>query len=131
MRIRTLAPDDLQAVQTISPADIKPVIEFSAFPTLVAEQDGRIAGYCQFTVTPDLTLHSLAIRVHADFKGQGVGQQLADARVEIGRQLGCTFHIAAVAAEGEEAMKKILLNQGLHLCRQRPDVWIYAGGLDG
>ena len=128
--IRPMLPEDLPALQAISPPEVKPVIEFSVFPTLVAEVDGVVAGYTQFTVTPDRTFHSMAIRIAPAFKGQGLGQALADARVALGREHGCTMHIAGVAAEGEDAMKKILLRQGLHLCRKIEGVWIYVGGFD-
>jgi GNAT superfamily N-acetyltransferase len=130
MMIRAMLPKDLPALQVISPPSVKPVVEFDVFPTLVALVDGVIAGYTQFTVTPDRVFHSMAIRVAPEFKGQGIGQALADARVGLGRDLGCVMHMAAVAAEGEEAMKKILLRQGLHLCRKLGPMWIYLGGFD-
>ena len=124
-------PDDLERLQELSPPVIKHVSEFFIFPTLVAEIDGVIAGYTQFTVTPDRVFHSMAIRIGKEYKGQGVGQALADNRVAFGRAAGCIMHFALVDADGEEAMKKILVKQGLHLCQKRDKdkIWIYVGDM--
>jgi GNAT superfamily N-acetyltransferase len=117
---------DLPALQRLSP---KPAGEFYVRATLVAEIDGEIAGYTQFSLGPDNVLHSLAIRVGAAFKGRGVGQALMDAKVALAKEAGATMHFYAVQRDGEEALKKILLRQGMHLCQDHGDLLVYAGSL--
>jgi GNAT superfamily N-acetyltransferase len=119
---------DMPALLKLSPPEIKPVAEWLALPTLVATEDEVVVGYTQFAFNPsDLTFTSRAIRVDAAHKGKGIGQMLADERLKIGRAVGAKIHFAPVAREGEEAMKKILLKQGLHLCQKTGDLWLYVG----
>src|SRR5262245_35656573 len=103
--------------------------EFDAYPTLVAEVDGRIAGYTQFSLGPDGVLHSLALRISPEFKGQGIGQRLMDAKVALARRVGAHMHMYAVARDGEVALKKILERQGMHLCQDRGELLIYVAPL--
>lgn len=125
--VRNMRPEDLPRLRELSPEDVKPAIEFTIYPTLVAVTEaGEIAGYAQFSLGPDKILHSLAIRVDAKFKGQGVGSILCAERARVGRAAGAGLHIYAVAPDGEVALKKILVAQGMHLCRKHPDIWLYT-----
>jgi ribosomal protein S18 acetylase RimI-like enzyme len=125
--IREMRREDLDALHRLSPAAVKNPVEFHVYPTLVAVTDeGEIAGYTQFSLGPDRILHSQAIRVDTRFKGQGVGRALANERIRLGQLAGATAHFAAVAPDGEEAMKKILVAQGMHLCRKSPNAWVYV-----
>ena len=125
--VREMRREDLPRLQEISPIERKNPIEFHVYPTLVAVTDeGEIAGYTQFSLGPDRVLHSLAIRVDARFKGQGVGKALADERDRLGALAGATAHFAVVDPQGEEALKKILVAQGMHLCRKLPNAWVYV-----
>lgn len=118
-------PEDLERLQELSPPEVKPVIQFFTQPCLVAELEGRILGYTQFTLGPDRVLHSTAIRVAAEAKGQGVGAALMEEKVRLARIAGARLHLYPVDREGEVALKKILLKQGMHLCKDGP-TQIYA-----
>jgi GNAT superfamily N-acetyltransferase len=118
-------PDDLERLQQLSPPEVKPVIEFFTQPCLVAEVDGTVAGYTQFTLGLDNVLHSRAIRVDAAFKGQGVGAALIEEKVRLAKIAGAKMHLYAVDRDGEVALKKILVKQGMHLCKDGP-VQLYA-----
>ncbi len=119
-------PDDLPQLQRLSPPDVKPVLDFFMYPTLVAvEAEHIVLGYTQFSFGPDKTLHSLAIRIAAEAKGKGVGSALMAEKVRLARAAGARMHLYAVAKDGEEALKKILLKQGMHLCKDG-DLQIYA-----
>lgn len=122
-------PDDLPALQRLSPPEIKPVVDFYVHATLVAEIGGELAGYTQFCVTPDKVLHSTAIRIGAEWKGRGIGQQLMDAKVELAKQAGAQMHYYAVDPDGEAALKKILEHQGMRLLCKRVGVWVYVQDL--
>ena len=127
--LRPMAPADVPGCVAISEPlpDRAPrlELEFFVYPTLVAEVDGVIAGYTQFTLTPDGTLHSLALRIGTAWKGQGLGGQLMARKVELAKAAGATTHIYAVAKDGEVALKKILERLGMHACQARGGVVIY------
>ena len=127
MMIRSASyPDDLEALQRLSPPSVKPEVEFYAYATLVAEIDGEVAGYPQFAITPDKVLHSTAIRIGAEWKGQGVGRALMEEKVRMAREVGARMHFYAVALDGEVALKKILEGLGMHRCQEHGDVLIYV-----
>lgn len=123
-------PDDLAALQKLSPPSIKPEAEFFAYPTLVAEIDGEIAGYTQWSLGPDKTLHSLAIRIGAQWKGRGLGQALMEEKCRLAREAGARRHMYAIAKDGEEALKKIVTKLGMHLCQTLGEVYLYVGHFD-
>jgi ribosomal protein S18 acetylase RimI-like enzyme len=125
--IRMLREEDLPALQRLSPP--KPPVEFRVYVTLVAEIDGVIAGYTQFALTPDGTLHSFAFRVGAEWTGRGIGQRLLAEEVALAKAAGAKFHIYAVDAEGKDALQAILRKQGMHRCHTLGDVVIYAASL--
>jgi len=128
--LREMQRADLPALRELSPAEVKNPAEFLVHPTIVAvTETGEIAGYTQFSLGPDKILHSLAIRVAKEFKGQGVGTMLVAERIRLARLAGATFHLAAVDPKGEVALKKILLAEGMHLCRKLDHAWIYAQDL--
>ena len=125
--VRSMSPDDLPALQRLSPPHLKPAVHFAVYATLVAEIDGEVVGYTQFSLTPDGILHSLAIRVGR--KGQGIGQKLMETKVRLAKAAGARMHMYAVDRHGEVALKKILVSLGMHLCQQHGDVLVYAGSL--
>lgn len=130
MIIRNSGPEDLPQLVALSPPEVKPTIQFRVYPTLVAEtEDGTLAGYTQFCLTPDGILHSLAIRIGARWKGKGVGQSLMEEKLRLARDAGATMHIYAVAQDGEVALKKILERLGMHACQRRGDVIVYMQDL--
>jgi ribosomal protein S18 acetylase RimI-like enzyme len=129
MLIRNAGPEDLARLMELSPPEVKRPVEFAIYPTLVAELDGVIAGYTQFCLTPDGILHSLAIRIGAAYKGQGVGSELMEAKLRLARAAGAHTHIYAVAKDGEVALKKILDRLGMHACLTRGDLVIYMQDL--
>ena len=119
--VRLMGPDDLARLQELSPPSVKNPAEFFVYATLVAEIDGRIVGYTQSTLTPDGILYSLAIRIDAAYKGRGIGRQLMETKVNLARRAGAKTHFYALARDGEEAIKKICLRLGMHLCQQHGD----------
>lgn len=131
MIIRPIGLADLPRLRELSPPDVKPPVHFYVYPTLVAEIDGVIVGYTQFTLTPDGILYSLAIRIDAAWKGQGIGRRLMEAKTKLGVQAGATMHLYGLRHDGEEAIKKICLGLGMHLCQRQGDVDIYAMSLSG
>lgn len=155
--IREMQRHDMERLLELSPSaegqgegNVKNPGEFVAYPTIVAvaplevaqrmvdngevpasavSPDGLVVGYAQWSLGPDKILHSLAIRVSRKFKGLGIGALLVAERIRLARAAGSTFHLYAVERTGEKALKKILLGQGMHLCRVMPDLFIYAQDL--
>jgi ribosomal protein S18 acetylase RimI-like enzyme len=129
--IRSSGPLDLPRLIELSPPEVKPTVHFFVYATLVAEVDGVIAGYTQSSLTPDGILYSLAIRVDAAYQGQGIGQQLMEIKVHLATMAGAKMHFYALAHDGEEAIKRICLRLGMHLCQRQPgniDIWSHALG---
>jgi len=118
-------PDDMPRLLEISPVTVKPESDWYLYPTLVAEMGDRVVGYTQFSVGPDMILHSKAIRVDGDYKGHGIGAMLMAAKVDIAKKAGCRAHMYPVATQGEQALKKILLKSGMHLCKDGPEWQLY------
>lgn len=125
--IRMLREEDLPILQALSPP--KNPAEFRAYVTLVAEVEGTVAGYAQFALTMDGTLHSFAIRVAAEWTGRRIGQRLHEEKVAIARAAGAKFHVYAVDAADRDALHAILRKQGMHRCHALDDVVIYAQSL--
>lgn len=124
--IRTMYGVDLRRLQELSPPAVKPMVHFAVYPTLVAEIDGEIVGYTQFTLTPDGILYSLAIRVDARWKGHGIGKRLMEEKIRIAKEAGARMHFYSLAHDGEQAIKRICLGLGMHLCQRQGDVDIYS-----
>lgn len=127
--IRAMTREDFPALRALSPRDRKDPVQFFVYATLVAEVQGEIAGYTQFSLQPDGVLHSLAIRIGPEWKGKGIGQKLMDAKVALAKAAGAHMHFYAVAKDGEVALKKILENQGMHRCQDRGEYVIYVSAL--
>ena len=128
--IRSSGPEDFSRLMALSPPSVKPPVHFLVYATLVAEVDGVIAGYTQSSLTPDGILYSLAIRIDAAYKGQGIGQKLMETKVALAIEAGAKMHFYALAHDGEEAIKRICLRLGMHLCqRQGNNVDIYSQAL--
>jgi len=159
IKIRQMRQEDLERLSQLSPeaegqapgsASHKELIDFIVYPTIVAvapwsvgermvangeisqlalSSDGLVVGYAQFTFTADKIFHSRSIRVSRKFKNQGIGAMLCAERVRLARAAGSMFHLYIIAADGEEALKKIVIAQGMHLCCKFPGVWLYAQDL--
>lgn len=155
--IREMQRHDMERLQELSPSaegrgegDVKNPAEFLVYPTIVAvadlevakrmvdngeapasaiSPDGIVVGYAQYSIGPDKILHSQAIRVSRKFKGLGIGAMLVAERIRIAKLVGATFHLYGVAPDGDAGLKKILVNQGMHLCRVLPGLLIYAQDL--
>jgi len=127
--IRPMRESDLPELQKLSPPHLKPFVHFLVYVTLVAEVEGKVAGYTQFSLSPDGTLHSLAIRVGQDWMGRGIGQQLMEEKVALAKDAGAKRHIYAVDTEGKESLKAILIKQGMHLCHSQAGVTLYVASL--
>jgi GNAT superfamily N-acetyltransferase len=141
-RIRMMVPQtDMEQLVALSPPARKKLADFLVFPTLVAEDaplqsaeaetsDPRIIGYCQFSLDPvSKVLTSYAIRVAEDQKGRGVGRRLIHRQRQLAASAGAILHVYHVDRTGEAALKKILEAEGLHLCQQHGDTWVYLGQL--
>ncbi|WP_171164769.1 GNAT family N-acetyltransferase [Streptomyces sp. I05A-00742] len=101
--VAMLSDDPLGALRE-SPGDLAPYRE--AFTTveadpnqhlMVAVRDGRTIGTLQLTVIPGLSRRGArraiveAVRVHADERGEGVGNQLMRWAIEESRRQGCVL----------------------------------------
>jgi ribosomal protein S18 acetylase RimI-like enzyme len=127
--IRGMQPQDLERLYELSPPEVKNPADFSVYPTIVAVASGEVVGYAQFSLGPDRVLHSQALRVVEDMKGQGIGAVLCAERVRLAKAAGATFHLYAVHPSAEPLIK-ILLKQGMHLCKRLPDLHLYAQDLE-
>lgn len=127
--IRPMSSEDLGRLIELSPPDVKPTVQFFVYPTLIAWFHGVIVGYTQFTLTPDGILYSLAIRVDAAYKGQGIGQKLMETKAALATEAGAKMHFYALAHDGEEAIKRICLRLGMHLCQSEGNVDVYSMSL--
>lgn len=126
--LRSMCCEDLPALQKLSPPEVKPLVQFFVYSTIVATIDDEVVGYTQFCLTPDGILHSYAIRVAADHKGRGIGTKLIACKERLAQEAGAKFHFYAVAQNGEEALKKLLLKAGHHLCQDHDGIQVYAKG---
>jgi len=128
--VRMMAPLDIPELRKISPSDVKNPFDFLVYSTLVAEQQGRILGYTQYYVTVDGVLHSLAIRIIPESKGQGVGSMLMDVKEAIAIKAGAKTHLYIIATEGEEALKKIVTKMGMHKCQKHGAVEFWVRSME-
>lgn len=99
---------------------------FFVYPTLVAEVEGRVVGYTQFTLGLDNVLYSMYLRVLKEYWGNGIAQKLMEAKVECAKLAGATRHLYTVSRNGKDAVHKICLKLGMHLCHEQGDVLVYA-----
>lgn len=75
----------------------------TAFPTLVMEVDGRLVGWTAFGVAPvgacdhiptdSHVVYGRGVYVAPDARGRGYGRELHEARLAIGRAVGCTSFV--------------------------------------
>jgi phosphinothricin acetyltransferase len=81
-------------------------------PVLVAEVDGRVAGWACLTRWSDRPAYDdtaeTSFYVHSTFRGQGIGRRLKAAIIEEARRLG--FH-SLIARVAEGSMASYHLNQ--------------------
>jgi len=113
--IRTAKADDVQAIVELLADDIlgagretasgnqldayvAAFAEIEADPNndiLVADTSGRVVGCLQLTVIPGLSISATkrgqieSVRVAADMRGTGLGEQLIEAAIDLARSRGC------------------------------------------
>ena len=94
-------------------------------------QANIVIGFTSFSLSPGptgaLTVFGNDVCVKLSDQGRGFGWELAQARLEIGRELGATAFVG-ITAVTNQAMQRIFTRQGLHACQRLP---AYFGALDG
>ena len=71
--------------------------------------DGEIAGFLQLMLLPGLSRHGMAraqiegVRVSASFRGQGIGEKMIRAALDIARTEGCGMAQLTTDAKREDA----------------------------
>ncbi len=76
---------------------------------LIAEQDGEIAGFLQLMLLPGLSLRGMTraqiegVRVSRAFRGQGIGERMFRAALDIARAEGCGLAQLTANARREDA----------------------------
>jgi GNAT superfamily N-acetyltransferase len=92
----------------------QPRLWYYAHPTLVRYDGGTLVGFTSFSIGPDelgLVLYGVDLCVLPQFRRQGHGRRLADARLRYGRDVGCTRFLGATQPENK-AMRALLERQG-------------------
>lgn len=92
--LRVLAPEELRRMLTLDPAR-----EFCIVGELAEAVDQRIICGARYVRLNDPSHAEIAITVHDDFQGQGIGRQLLKLLVERGREDGIRTFVADVLAE--------------------------------
>ena len=117
--IRPMTPADEPRVRAIYliahpgwPA--KSRLHYWAHPTLVLDDEGGILGFTSYTVGVDelgLLMYGDDLCVMPAMRGRGYGRVLAEARLDYGRDVGCTRFLGATQPDNQ-AMQAILEAQG-------------------
>ena len=97
----------------------RPAEWFYAYPTLLVEQKGRIAGFTSFSLgmlTGALVLHGQDVVVEPESRGRRLGHALHQARLDVGRNVGATS-FSGVTAEDTLPMQRIFQAAGHHACQ--------------
>jgi len=125
MTIRPMAPEDEPIVRAIY-SDChpgwpqRPAKWYVAMPTLVAEVDGGVVGFCSYSIAlaPKPEIANTIIQYGQDicvspfYRGQGVGRALADARIDVARDVGAVSYMGFTQPRND-AMKAIFRAHGL------------------
>ena len=89
-------------------------------PLLVAEQDGRVAGYASPSSYRAKEAYrstvELSIYIHPDFRRQGVATSLMEAILDEARQDPRTHTVVSVITDGNEASRKLHEKFGFTYC---------------
>ena len=89
-------------------------------PLLVAEQDGRVAGYASLSSYRAKEAYrstvELSIYIHPDFRRQGVATALMEAILAEARRDPGTHTVVSVITDGNEASRKLHEKFGFTYC---------------
>ena len=89
-------------------------------PRLVAEQDGRVAGYASLSSYRAKEAYrstvELSIYIHPDFRRQGVATSLMEAILDEARRDPRTHTVVSVITDGNEASRKLHEKFGFTYC---------------
>ena len=104
---RDLDLDDLSAIEgawPTTPRWSRRQFEEELERLIVAEMDGRLAGYAGLSsLPPDAQITTIA--VHPEFVRRGVGRLLLDALLDAARKLGCSRAQLEVSDENAPALR--------------------------
>ena len=119
MLVQLFADDPLgaereDASEPLNPAYISAFEAISSDPNnelVVIESDGRLVGTLQLTFLPNLTrlgswrCQIEGVRIHGDFRGQGLGTQFFEWAIDRAKQKGC--HLVQLTSDKRrpEALK--------------------------
>lgn len=116
----------------------RPAGWYTAYPTLVArfhvdqDEGSALAGFTSFSVSPALTgvttLWGNDLCVAPDWRGQGLGWELAQARVGLGRAVGASTFVG-ITQLVNAPMHRIFERQGFHPCQILRGYWQGADAL--
>lgn len=144
VKIEPMRPGDVQGLQALFRAchpgwPARPDCWYFAHPTLVARAQGRLIGSTSMTVSvlpmkdrpndDEIVLWGRDVCVHPRARGQGLGFDLCDARLALGKELGLTFFVG-MTWEQNAAMRAIFERQSCTLSPTRIKN-AYPGHIEG
>lgn len=85
-------------------ASVRASVKANLSTTIVAEVDGRVAGWAIYTTEPSSAIGTIAYNaVHPDFRGQGIGTEIIRRALDKLRESGMTIAIAGTGLSEEHA----------------------------
>ena len=109
----------------------RPASWYLAYPTLVLILKRALIGFTSGSISPGLTgtltLYGNDLCVLPMYQKRGLGWQLAEARLALGRAVGAKTFVG-ITEVSNTPMSRIFERQGFHACQRLPD---YFGAEDG
>ncbi|TAE34295.1 MAG: N-acetyltransferase family protein [Cytophagales bacterium] len=95
-------------METAAPSPEKMATNYLAAPQIVAEQDGRVAGYALLTAVSGRCVYGgvaeVSLYIGAEFRGQGVGRLLLDELIRQSEQNGLWTLQAGIFPENKASV---------------------------
>ncbi len=85
-------------------APVRASVEANLSATIIAEVDGRVAGWAVYTTDAETAIGTIAYNaVHPDFRGRGIGTEIVRKALDRLRETGMRIAIAGTGLSDEHA----------------------------
>ena len=102
-------------------------------PLIVAEEQGRIAGYASLSCYRDMQAYAgtveLSVYVHRQSRGRGVGEALCRHIIDMAKKDGVTVTVVSVITSGNQASIALHKKLGFEFCGEIKNVGVKKGRL--